>query len=180
LNIVNGECFSPSSNSSRVTSLPIGSTRLAGSEGERAVVVGGTGGVSGNDVRNENNSAKLDTNNSAKLNRNNSCKIERMNSSKSRNERESAISVRSVRTPKPVDASVLPLHPADILHADKQKIEQVLRNLVSNSLKFTPEGGKVTVCMKFVPDSEDSLKKAAELHNQRGTRLKRAIKKQGA
>lgn len=31
-----------------------------------------------------------------------------------------------------------------IIHADAHKIEQVVRNLVSNGLKFTPPGGKVT------------------------------------
>jgi len=36
-----------------------------------------------------------------------------------------------------------------MLYVDKYKIEQVMRNLISNSIKFTPEGGLVTVTMKI-------------------------------
>lgn len=32
-----------------------------------------------------------------------------------------------------------------LIHADSKMIEVILRNLVSNALKFTPEGGKVTI-----------------------------------
>lgn len=38
--------------------------------------------------------------------------------------------------------------------ADKQKISQVIRNFVSNALKFTPEGGSVTVTATIVPPAE--------------------------
>jgi signal transduction histidine kinase len=47
--------------------------------------------------------------------------------------------------------------PADLplLRADERKTKQVLLNLVTNSLKFTPAGGRITVSARF--DPEDGL-----------------------
>lgn len=41
---------------------------------------------------------------------------------------------------------------SDIIMVDKFKMNQVLRNLISNALKFTPAGGSVTVSASFIPD----------------------------
>ena len=40
---------------------------------------------------------------------------------------------------------------SDKISIDKFKISQVLRNLMSNALKFTPDGGTITVRACFVP-----------------------------
>ena len=41
------------------------------------------------------------------------------------------------------------------IEADKDKINQVVENLISNAVKFSPEGGKITVSMK---ENKDELK----------------------
>ena len=38
------------------------------------------------------------------------------------------------------------------IDTDRCKLTQVLRNLISNGLKFTPKGGQVTVSVKLVDD----------------------------
>jgi signal transduction histidine kinase len=47
------------------------------------------------------------------------------------------------------------LLPDDMIYADKFKMDQVIRNLMSNALKFTPRGGSVTINASFVYDSHE-------------------------
>ena len=48
--------------------------------------------------------------------------------------------------------ALLPFNDDDFISIDKFKMDQVVRNLISNSLKFTPKGGKVTIQYYFLPD----------------------------
>ena len=49
-----------------------------------------------------------------------------------------------------VSLSVLP---HDSIYCDKFKMDQVVRNIVSNALKFTPRGGSVQIKAMFVCDA---------------------------
>ena len=55
-----------------------------------------------------------------------------------------------------VDAS-LSVNKTDSISLDKFKISQVLRNFMSNAMKFTPYGGTITVRACFTPDMSKPL-----------------------
>ncbi|MFP3042334.1 ATP-binding protein [Treponema primitia] len=44
------------------------------------------------------------------------------------------------------------------LISDEQRLAQVITNLLSNSVKFTPEGGSITISARRLPDSEAGLR----------------------
>ena len=47
------------------------------------------------------------------------------------------------------------LYTTDEVSVDKSKVVQVIRNVVSNAIKFTPAFGKIQLNLKFVPTSAD-------------------------
>jgi signal transduction histidine kinase len=53
--------------------------------------------------------------------------------------------------PEVYDSKTVPLEAYDTIPVDKFKMAQVVRNLVSNAIKFTPAGGSVTVTPSFIP-----------------------------
>ena len=42
------------------------------------------------------------------------------------------------------------MHSEDCMYVDKFKMDQVIRNLISNALKFTPRGGSVCVTVRRI------------------------------
>jgi diguanylate cyclase (GGDEF)-like protein len=49
------------------------------------------------------------------------------------------------------------------IYGDKDKIEQIFTNLISNAIRFTPEGGSITVSARLVNDSDERPTKDNEL-----------------
>jgi signal transduction histidine kinase len=42
------------------------------------------------------------------------------------------------------------------LYADKNKLKQIMRNLISNGLKFSPSGGTVDILVDIIDDNNSS------------------------
>jgi signal transduction histidine kinase len=61
---------------------------------------------------------------------------------------EAAESLRPVAAEKLIDLEVVSADPGAIAWADRDKVIQVLMNLIGNALKFTPPEGRVTVALK--------------------------------
>ncbi len=61
--------------------------------------------------------------------------------------KEAAESLRPVAAEKLIDLTVMSVDPRVIAWADRDKVIQVLMNLIGNALKFTPTRGKVTIAV---------------------------------
>jgi len=61
--------------------------------------------------------------------------------------KEAAESLRPVATEKLINLTVMSADPGVIAWADRDKVIQVLMNLIGNALKFTPARGKVTIAV---------------------------------
>ena len=59
--------------------------------------------------------------------------------------KEAAESLRPVAAEKLINLTVMSADPGVIAWADRDKVIQVLMNLIGNALKFTPAGGKVAI-----------------------------------
>jgi len=61
--------------------------------------------------------------------------------------KEAAESLKPVAAEKLINLTVMSADPGIIAWADRDKVVQVLMNLIGNALKFTPTGGKVTIAV---------------------------------
>jgi PAS domain S-box-containing protein len=55
---------------------------------------------------------------------------------------------------KQISLKIKPISGIDKIEADPRRLDQVLQNLVSNAMKFTPEGGKIEVGAKRIGSNE--------------------------
>jgi signal transduction histidine kinase len=63
-----------------------------------------------------------------------------------------ADSLRTVAAEKTVALEIVHAEGLPAVHADCDKLEQILWNLIGNAIKFTPPGGRITV--EFLPTSD--------------------------
>ena len=61
-------------------------------------------------------------------------------------------SLRTVAAEKQVEIQIDSPEQLPPIHADRDKLEQILWNIVGNAVKFTPPGGKVTLSFEALPD----------------------------
>lgn len=75
------------------------------------------------------------------------------------------------------DTSHLHLQPRDSIFADKFKMDQVIRNLISNALKFTPSGGTVTIRATFIPSIDQDSARPSPFLDSSVSSKKRGLSK---
>lgn len=61
-------------------------------------------------------------------------------------------SLQTIASEKQVTLSIEPYGPLPRIHGDRDKLEQILWNLIGNAIKFTPPGGTVTITFSLEPN----------------------------
>jgi len=67
--------------------------------------------------------------------------------------RESVDSLQPVADKKRITLNLIPADPAGEVFCDSEAVQQMMSNLLDNAIKYTPEGGEITVSTVALPDA---------------------------
>jgi len=70
---------------------------------------------------------------------------------------QARLAFRAQAAPRDISLTVEPCQDLPLVSADSLRMGQVLSNLIENALKFTPQGGQISLCATRVPEGVEII-----------------------